>query len=160
MYETFRPVAVTTSGISAPERIYVFLRNQVSIYSPFNNTWTSGNSTPSDRVDAGVVMIGDDTFYAIGGMSNPEHSIGFNSFGPVATNEQYFPIGYGTPDPSYVLEHTPPQMSFQSPLNQTYNDSSVPIVFTVNKNITLTSYSLDGLQNVTIVGNTTLTGLS
>ena len=64
------------------------------------------------------------------------------------------------PDPSYVLEHTPPAITLLSPLNQTYNQSSVSLVFTVNKAVNWTEYSLDGQQNVTLTGNTTLTGLS
>jgi hypothetical protein len=34
------------------------------------------------------------------------------------------------------------------------------LVFTVNKPVNWTSYSLDGQDNVTITGNTTLSGLS
>ena len=79
---------------------------------------------------------------------------------PVANNEEYIPFGYGTPDPTYVLEHTPPQISLESPLNQTYTDSNVSLIFSVNKNITSASYSLDGQQNVTITGNSTIANLT
>ena len=36
----------------------------------------------------------------------------------------------------------------------------MPLNFTVNEAVTLVSYSLDGQSNVTVAGNTTLTGLS
>src|SRR5208283_178224 len=58
---------------------------------------------------------------------------------------------------NYLLETTPPKISLQSPVNQTYNESSVFLVFTVDKTVNWAGYSLDGQQNVTITGNTTLT---
>ena len=45
-------------------------------------------------------------------------------------------------------------------INQIYPFSSVSLVFTVNKPVNWTGYSLDGQDNVTITGNTTLAGLS
>jgi parallel beta-helix repeat protein len=54
----------------------------------------------------------------------------------------------------------PPKISVLSPIAQTYNETSVPLVFTVGKLINWTGYSLDGAENVTIAGNTTLTWLS
>jgi parallel beta-helix repeat protein len=64
-----------------------------------------------------------------------------------------------------ALQTTPPRVSLVSPLNQTYDDSDVPLNFSVNvlspiKSVNWTGYSLDGQQNVTVTGNTTLTGLS
>jgi hypothetical protein len=41
-----------------------------------------------------------------------------------------------------------------------YNESSVFLNFTVNKPTNWTGYSLDGDENATVTGNTTLTGLS
>jgi parallel beta-helix repeat protein len=46
---------------------------------------------------------------------------------------------------------TPPKITL-SPLNHTYNESSVSIVFTVDKTVNWVGYSLDGKQNVTING--------
>ena len=53
----------------------------------------------------------------------------------------------------------PPKISVLSPLVQTYNETSAPLVFTVGKLVNWTGYSLDG-KVTTISGNTTLTGLS
>ena len=61
---------------------------------------------------------------------------------------------------SLVIATVPPQISVLSPINQTYNETSVSLVFTVDKAVNWTSYSLDGKDNVTITGNTTITGLS
>lgn len=59
-----------------------------------------------------------------------------------------------------VLEATPLKINVLSPSNQTYNESSLSLNFTLNKPVNSVSYSLDRKDNVTIDGNTTLTGLS
>jgi hypothetical protein len=82
------------------------------------------------------------------------------TFGPCAANERFTPIGYGTPDPVYVIENTAPKISVLSPVNETYTNSSVPLVYGVDKAVNWTKYSVDGKLNETITGNTTLTGLS
>jgi N-acetylneuraminic acid mutarotase len=158
LYGYFRPVAAATSGMLSAERIYLFFKNQVHIYDPSNDTWSLGSNLLSDRVDYGVGVV-NDTFYVVGGFNNPTNVVGFSAFGPVATNEQYFPIGYGTPDPTYVLEHTPPKISVLSPLNQTYGNSSVPLVFTINKAVNWTAYNLDEGKNATIAGNCSITDI-
>jgi parallel beta-helix repeat protein len=53
-----------------------------------------------------------------------------------------------------------PKISILSPVNQEFNESSVPLAFTVNKLSAWMSYSLDGQDNVTVAGNVTLSGLS
>jgi hypothetical protein len=62
-----------------------------------------------------------------------------------------------------LFEHIrfePLEILVLSPLVQMYNETSVPLVFTVNKRANWTGYSLDGKETVTTTGNTTLTGLS
>jgi hypothetical protein len=53
-----------------------------------------------------------------------------------------------------------PKISLLSPINQRYNDSSVPLTSVVDKPVNWTGYSLDGKQNVTITGDTSLSSLS
>jgi hypothetical protein len=53
----------------------------------------------------------------------------------------------------------PPRISIISPENKVYNDTSVPLTFLIYEASSLMSYSLDGQDNVTITGNTTLSGL-
>jgi hypothetical protein len=53
-----------------------------------------------------------------------------------------------------------PVVSIGSPESLTYNESSVNLTFTVDKSTSWLGYSLDGNDNVTIAGNTTLTDLS
>lgn len=176
---TYYPVSAATSGIDASKRIYVFYEGLLEVYNPQRDSWTSGDSVPKilNNPDAeGVTVLTDrefygatvlnDTIYTIGGRTiTYSNNIPYSPYMPGimtedATNEQYIPIGYGTPDPSYVLETNPPKISVQSPVNQTYSESIVPLVFTVDKAVNWTSYSLDGRLNQTIVGNTTLAGLS
>jgi parallel beta-helix repeat protein len=53
-----------------------------------------------------------------------------------------------------------PKISILSPVNQVINESSVPLVFTVDKQVSWMGYSLDGQDNVTVTGNSTLNGLA
>ncbi|MCW4044623.1 MAG: hypothetical protein NWE94_03790 [Candidatus Bathyarchaeota archaeon] len=54
----------------------------------------------------------------------------------------------------------PPTVYVSSPQNKTYDTSDVVLTFTVNEPVSWVGYSLDGQDNVTIAGNTTLSGLS
>lgn len=58
------------------------------------------------------------------------------------------------------FSNVPSKISVLSPLNQTYNETSVPLVFSVDKYVNWIGYSLDGKQNVNVTGNTTMSGLS
>ncbi len=57
-------------------------------------------------------------------------------------------------------ENTSLKFSVLSPKNKIYVSTNVPFEIAVNRIFFRTSYSLDGEANVTIIGNTTLTGLS
>jgi N-acetylneuraminic acid mutarotase len=154
--------AFVTTGEMSPIRIYV-VDNLLRIYDPKKNEWTLGPNSAVDRFNMGIVVL-KDKIYAIGGLTSIWPSGFISPAEPTittyATNEVYTPVGYGTPDPFYMLATTPPEMSFLSPLNQTYYNSSVSLVFTVDKPVNWMGYSLDGKDNVTITGNTTITGLS
>jgi len=49
-----------------------------------------------------------------------------------------------------------PKITILSPSNLIYDESSIPLLFVLDKPANWTGYSLDGLENVTITGNTTL----
>jgi hypothetical protein len=53
-----------------------------------------------------------------------------------------------------------PSVSVLSLVNKTYDLSDVPLDFTVSEPVSQMAYSLDGKENITISGNTTLTGLA
>ena len=125
-----------TSGLFALQRIYVFGEKGSANYDPNTETWTKSASLPTYRSYSGVALL-NDSFYVIGGFTT-QAAIEPSSNLPIyfqphttlsAVNEQYTPIGYGTPDPSVTL----PKIVVLSPENMTYDSSSVPLVFTVDK---------------------------
>jgi hypothetical protein len=59
----------------------------------------------------------------------------------------------------FTLDSTPPKVTFLS-AEKEYTISEFPLNFTLNESVCEISYVLDGQDNVTISGNTTLTGLS
>ncbi|MBN1358931.1 hypothetical protein JW988_09220 [Candidatus Bathyarchaeota archaeon] len=138
--------AAATLGINAPQLIYFFGvrypdQAVTQAYDLETDTWTSASPMPTPRHDFGLVVL-DDILYAIGG-HKPTNS------NPTSVNEQYTPIGYSTT----------PWIKIISPLTHTYNESSVSLVFTVNKPVEWLGYSFDGQDNVTAYGNITLSGL-
>ena len=60
---------------------------------------------------------------------------------------------------STVSFSIPPQITILSPETKAYNNSDVSLDFMVDGSFSEIEYSLDGQSNVTINGNTTLTGL-
>ena len=60
---------------------------------------------------------------------------------------------------SFEVNTGPPIISVLSPENKTYDTSSIQLNFTINEAASQINYSLDGTENVTIAGNTTLTDL-
>jgi hypothetical protein len=119
-----------------------------------DNTWVTKAPMHKARAGLGVAVV-KGKIYAIGGITTIFPSDLSSSLYPTittyATNEAYTPFGYGT---------VPPTIDVVSPRSQTYNESSVSLVFTVNKPVNWTGYSLDGGETVTVAGNTTLEGLA
>ncbi|MBM4400736.1 MAG: hypothetical protein FJ045_02170 [Crenarchaeota archaeon] len=60
----------------------------------------------------------------------------------------------------HFLKTTPPKISVISPINQKFNESSIPLLFTVDKIVRWIGYSLDGEQNVTVNGNITISEIT
>ena len=92
------------------------------------------------------------TIYAVG--------VGYVETGSDAEHNYYdrFEItGYSTV--SFFKDLVPPRITVLSPLNTTYASSEVELDFTVSEAVSQILYSLDGKENLTIAGNTTLTGL-
>jgi hypothetical protein len=102
--------AVSTTGEFAPKRIYI-LDKRLRVYDPKTDSWTFGANKTIDRLNLGVAVVSD-KIYAIGGNTysypDPMHSIGEDPIiTTYATNEQYTPFGYGTPDPSFSPTSSP-----------------------------------------------------
>ena len=61
---------------------------------------------------------------------------------------------------SFFVDSKSPDVLVFSPENTTYSSSDVELDFALNEKALHIFYSLDGQENVTIAGNSTLTGLS
>ncbi len=61
---------------------------------------------------------------------------------------------------NFTINTMPPNVSVLSVENKTYFTYDIPLSFTVNEAASQIQYSLDAQDNVTIAGNTTLSGLS
>ena len=136
-----------TVGFRAPVGVYVLgLANwgygQVNqVYDPETGNWASAMPNPIDQRDFGCVVL-NDVFYVIGGYIDPKTVTN--------ANQAYFPIGFSPL----------PEIRVLSPLTQTYNKSSVPLNFTLDRSVSWMGYSFDGADNVTFTGNSTLSELS
>ena len=146
-----------TTGILAPQRIYVFSASKAQNYDPETDNWTDSASIPKERYYADIAVL-DDKFYVIGGWTHEPTPANYgpsvNAFQQVYTgvNEVYTPISYGA---------APPEIVILSPENDmSYNSNSVLLNFTVNKPTNWSGYSLDGQENVSITSNTTIADLS
>ena len=172
-----------TTGVMAPKRIYALSgwatmatypdgtgsqpfggepENSTQIYNPKTDTWTLGIPKPSESEYFGVGVV-NDKLYVIGGIiERYPITFGWNLYNdsPTAKNEVYTPAGYGKPDETYLLETAPPKIEILSPQNRTYNETNVPLTFTIDKTSNWTGYSLDGESNTTINGNITWTASS
>jgi hypothetical protein len=59
----------------------------------------------------------------------------------------------------FTVDATPPAIVVMPVENKTYGVSDIPLNFTLSEPTSQITYSLDGQENVTIAGNTTLTNL-
>ena len=158
---TINPVAGATLGVNAPERIYIFSGfaarpgyfKSTQIYNADNNTWVTGAVMPTGRTGFGLAIL-KDSLYVIGGsIETWPSSISDTliTIAPTVVNEEYTPVGYGT---------VAPVVSVVSPTNGTDASSEVSLNFSANQPVGWVGYSLDGKSNITVTGNTTLSGLS
>jgi hypothetical protein len=60
----------------------------------------------------------------------------------------------------FTVDLKPPKISVLSVENKTYYTSEVPLTVATDELLSQIAYSIDGHENVTTVGNTTLTGLA
>jgi outer membrane protein assembly factor BamB len=140
---------------------YFYALNATNGDKLWNYTTGSGYSSPA--VVGSVVYFGSgDSLYALNAINGDKlwNYTGGGASPVVADGVVYFGLGstvYALGEP---YSTTPPKISVLSPQSQTYNESSLSLVFTVDKPVNWTGYSLDAKENVSIAGNTTITGLS
>jgi hypothetical protein len=134
----------------------------IVILSPENTTYTATSVSLTLVIDEVTSWIG----YSLNGQANVTISGSTTLTGLpegsntilVYANDTVGNIGYS--DTVYfTVDITPPAVSVVSPENRTYPSSEVPLNFTIDDSFSWVGYSLDGQTNVTIAGNTTLTGV-
>jgi hypothetical protein len=76
----------------------------------------------------------------------------------LGNNQRYEVYAHATVQ--FTIDTTPPTISVLSIQNTTYDMTDIDLNFSVSEPVSQITYSLDGQENVTIAGNTTLAGLS
>jgi N-acetylneuraminic acid mutarotase len=146
-YSVAYGAGAATTGVCAAKKIYLIGGGSINqIFDPETETWSTGASMPTPRNFFSVAVV-DDLLYAIGGENLSGMPIIYD------VNERYTPFGYVSTVP-------PPEITLTSPENKTYCNTSVPLEFSVNKQVFWLWYKLDGENDTEIAGNTTLTGLT
>ena len=140
---------------------YVNVPPTISIVLPENKTYNVNHVPLTFTADKSALWIR----YSLNGQANltitgnttlteladAPHSItvyATDIFGTEASAKVYFTID------------TPPNITILSPQNKTYNATDIPLTFNIDETAPWIGYSLDNQANVTITGNTTLTGLA
>lgn len=114
--------ACATSGLSAPERIYVVGGNlgyggwdpalegttYNQIYDPTTRSWSMGASLPEPRYSCTLINV-NDSLFAIGGVNGTGGSVGSLAERVVLDIDKYSPTGYATSlsTPSPSITSTP-----------------------------------------------------
>ena len=146
---TFNVAVGETENVSSMWIYYVFYKGswQQVIHSVYSYVYPNNHS---HLIEFSGNLIG---------IPEGNHSIKVyaNEQGEIGLGYGFHTSGYSSVN--FTVDATPPSISVLS-MDKTYNTSDVPINFTVNESVSQTKYSLDGQENVTIAGNTTLTGLS
>lgn len=164
---------ITVRGLISPS-IYRYImvysadgKNNASL--PVTSTFVPVEATvtyPNGTITTAPAIIG--SYYIITGcVALPELHEGTHNITVYAAYERTNDIN--TNWPALILDSNtvdftinygiPPVISKLSLENKTYNQNNLPLNFTTDKPISWICYCLDGKTNVTITGNTTLTGI-
>ncbi len=148
-----------TLGVMLVEVVYEtdWEQNEGTLYynMGFNNSIQSGISLPGHQYFLGSINLTD--------IPEGNHSIKVTSVA-----EGHYPaenLGYydfrinGSSSVFFVVDAITPSVSVLSIENKTYTANEVALYFAVNEQDVQMAYSLDGQGNVTVNGNSTLTGL-
>ena len=129
-----------------------FINNDVQAYddsfnSPFSiNTWDNGYPSGGNYWNDYQTKYPNAKMIDNSGLGDKPYVID-------SKNTDHYPLM----EPFNVAS---PRISVLSPVNQVFNESSVALLFTVDKPASWMGYSLDGQDIVTVTGNVTLIGLS
>jgi len=155
------------------ETIYLPISGDLTGSQMSNGKLTANQSAASTTVSFTVALESESPRFC--NITIPKNVVPYGTIPEVKVdNEPAKDQGYTQDNNSYHVWYTAslseyalsivftsaPRISLLSPLNQTYYNSSVSVVFTVDKPVNWTGYSLDDQQNVTVPGNSSLTDLS
>ncbi|MCJ7560290.1 hypothetical protein MUO79_06690 [Candidatus Bathyarchaeota archaeon] len=158
------PLTVNTQiiyGTTTPvdDKFSAQIQNTTCKYSLDNGEWkdvpfmgvTSRRSQPSINYYYGLVHILNCTYEVLlQDLSEGVHFINVTVKSPDSWGDSsvYFTVNAAV------------DISVLSPQNKTYDGNSLPLDFTVDQPTSWMGYSLDGQETVTVIGNTTITGIS
>jgi parallel beta-helix repeat protein len=115
-------------------------------------------STPSLNSWDGGLYSGGNFWSDYHGTDENGDGIGDKSYKVDDNNQDLYPL-MNPWHPTIPFDTVPPRISISSPVQKVYNDSGVQLIFSIYESALSMSYSLDGQDNVTISGNTTLSRL-
>jgi N-acetylneuraminic acid mutarotase len=148
----------TTASYNPPG--YGEVPPQIQITSPKNMTYSKVSlsfSANRNYVWAGYSLDGQANVTVTGttqlvNLTNGQHTLVLYANDSLGNMGESSPIYFG-------VDTTPPKIAFLDPQNKTYGSNDIQLTFTTSEPSTLT-YSLDGEENQTILGNVSLPALS
>jgi len=134
----------------------------------FGNYWSDYQTRYTNATEKDSTGVGDTPYFVkpdnyvdpstLSRQEAKDHWTKINA--QYAANTDHYPLLQPLDLGDYLLRAIPPKISVLSPLNQSYNETSISFIFTVDRPFNQTDYSLDCAENATVTGNFTLTGLS
>ncbi len=155
-----------TYNVNAVPLNFIVITNMWCDYYSFSSVLDRQAAVKIERVNVtGKVTIRDDypydpyTEYTLEGSAVlPNLSDGWHNITVYFGGEPYYEPFSDTV--SFNVDASPPKISILSVKNETYDTTDILLSFTMDESVSWMCYSLDSQCNVTITGNTTLTGLS
>ena len=139
-----------------------YLTPSIEVLSPENKTYNTRDITLDFRVNEPAQILsmsfdGQANVTITGKITLTDLPEGSHTVTVYAEN--IFKLG-SSDTVQFTVDTFPPSISLLSPENKTYGTTDISLDFRVNEAVSQISYVLDGQENWTIVGNTTLTGLA
>jgi hypothetical protein len=135
----------------------------------YNTSWQSDNITVWERSDYNNWLPHDDDIHeysgnlSLTGIPEGNQTVTIIVYGGGSYSSNMVLYFFNAPSyytVNFTVDTVPPEVSVLELDNKTFVAPEVPLNFTVNESFSKISYVLDNQDNVTIDGNTTLTGLS
>jgi parallel beta-helix repeat protein len=144
--------------------LWIYKASNNTIYH--NNFINNSNSVadvgvglmPSVNIWDGGLFSGGNFWSDYDGTDENGDGIGDNPYKVNDNNRDLYPLMKPW-HPTIPFDDVPPLIFISSPVHRFYNESSVQLNFSICESSSSMSYSLDGQENVTIAGNTTLSEL-